>query len=135
MKTLLLFFLFLAILPLTACRPSPGPQATTAKLTLTLTPVRRTEFGSGTVTFTPTPKSGDANCKLVGDKPITCSANFSLGESVTLSVFADPQASSLESINGCTVTKCEGCRPGETTCQLTMDGDKSVAASFIGLLH
>src|SRR5258707_190634 len=130
MKLLILPFSLLFTLSCVACRPQP--RATSTKLTLTMTPVRRTEFGNGTITYAPTPKSGNASCKLVGDKPVTCTEDFTQGETVTLTVRPD-QTSTLDSINGCNVTKCEGCPPAVTTCQLTMNGDKSVTAPLIAL--
>lgn len=135
MKHLILFSLVL-ILSCASCNrgPSPGPQATTAKLTLTMIPIKRTEFGNGTITFTPTPKSGNSNCKLVGDQPISCTEDFTPGATVTLLVVPN-ETSDVDSISGCNVTKCEGCPPRATTCQLTMNGDKSVTAKLIGLMH
>ena len=138
MKGLILFISLLLIASCTACNhgPSPAPQATTAKLTLTMignTGRAPNGFGKGSVTLAPTPQSGDARCDLVGNNPITCTANFAPGATVTLTVL--PDESTLETINGCNVTKCEGCAPGATTCQLTMSGDKTVTAVLIGLIR
>ena len=136
MKALILFSLLLLILSCTVCNrgPSPAPQATTARLTLTMIPRRRTEFGNGTITLAPAPKSGNATCKLVGDQPITCTEDFPVGATVTLMVVPN-ETSDVESTNGCNVTKCEGCPPRATTCQLTMNGDRSVTTVLVGLLH
>jgi hypothetical protein len=90
-------------------------------------------FGKGAVTFSPAPQSGNAKCNLVGNDPITCTANFAPGAMVRLAVI--PEDSRLEKIDGCEVIKCEGCLPGETICQLTMNGDKSVTAVLIGNSH
>ena len=144
MKDMILFFSLLLIVSCTACNPgpqpapqaTPAPQGTTAKLTLTMignTGTAPHGFGKGTVTFAPTPQSGNANCNLIGNNPITCTANFAPGATVVLTVL--PNDSTLESINGCNRTACEGCPPGATTCQLTMNGDKSVNAVLVGLIH
>lgn len=128
---------FLLLASCGACnRPQPSPQSTTSKLTLTLignTGVAPSGFGKGVVEFSPGPQSGDSSCSLVGNSPITCTSSFAQGQMVVLSVL--PNESRLESIDGCTVTKCEGCQPGKTTCQLTMNGDKSVTVVFVGLIR
>jgi hypothetical protein len=137
MRDMILFFSLVLIVSCTACKPSPQPtpQATTAKLTLTMIGNTGAGFGKGIVTFAPTPQSGNAKCNLVGTDPLTCTATFAQAAEVTLSVLPNANdGSRLEKITGCNVTKCEGCAPGETTCQLTMNGDKSVTAVFIGAL-
>jgi len=121
----------------TACNRTvrPSPQTTTSRLTVTLignTGAAPFGFGKGRVKFSPVPQSGNASCELVGTNPTTCTAIFGQGETVVLTAF--PDASTLERIDGCTVTKCQGCSPGEATCQLTMNGDKSVTAVFVGLI-
>ena len=138
MKHMILFFSLLLIVSFTACNrtPQPVPQATTAKLTLTMignTGSAPAGFGKGAVTFSPVPQSGNAKCNLVGNNPITCTATFAPGALVRLAVL--PEDSRLEKIDGCEVIKCEGCLPGETICQLTMDRDRSVSAVLIGNSH
>src|SRR5215510_553748 len=122
MRVLILFSLFLLILSSTACNrvPSPIPQATTAKLTLTLIPIRSTEWGNGSVRLAPAPKSGNTTCKLVGEQSTTCAEDFTLGQEVTL-LFVPNETSNVQSTSGCDVTKCEGCPPRATTCRLTMN--------------
>ena len=137
MKPMILFFSLLLILSCIACNrsPQPVPQASTATLALTLSPLGNKgngPLGNGTVRLTPNPQSGNVNCQLVGNQPITCVEQFVRGATVILRV--SPEDSTLESINGCNVTKCEGCPLGVTTCQVTMDGDKGVSAVFIGLI-
>jgi len=138
MKHMILFFSLLLIFSFAACNrsPQPIPQATTAKLTLTMignTGLAPAGFGKGAVTFSPAPQSGNAKCNLVGNTPITCTANFAPGAMVRLAVL--PEDSRLEKMDGCEVIKCEGCPLGETICQLAMNGDKSVSAVLIGNFH
>lgn len=75
------------------------------------------ESGSGTVTSTPTGIAcSSANAE--------CSAPFATGMNVTLTATADA---------GSTFTGWSGgvCSGTSTTCQVTMDGDKTVTATFI----
>lgn len=133
-KSKTLFFSFLLVVSCTACKssPRPGPQAAAAKLALTLSPLgnRGLNPGYGMVTLTPAPQSGNADCTLVEGQnpPITCVAQYAQGATVRLRVI--PNHSIIETLNGCTIMQCEGCGPGESTCQVVMNGDQGVSVVF-----
>jgi|GEM_PF-5078671 len=132
MKIRILFFSLLLTVSCAACNrgPKPVPQGSTSKLTLTVSPLgnRGNNPGSGSVKLTPTPQSGNADCAVAGNQPITCVVEFAPGATVSLRVV--PDSSIIESLNGCNVTGCEGCPPGVTTCQVVMNRDQAVSVVF-----
>ncbi len=144
MKNLISIALLLLAVACAACKPAPGPEpkAATAKLTVVLNPACTNTIGHGTVTFTPAPQSLTGNCKLEVNNPVTCIAEFTQGQTVTIKETADPTTrpdggEPLSYVGG--FTGIAGCAnpglhvlPQEWSCQLTMNGDTQVSAIFCG---
>jgi len=147
MKTLIPIALLLLVVGCAACKPapSPGPKAATVKLSVVLTPTcinGNGPIGNGTVTFTPAPQSLTGNCKLEGNNPVTCIAEFTQGQNVSIKAIADPKTDHLHleplsyvggfmGIAGCANPGLH-VLPQDWSCQLTMNADTQVSAEFCG---
>jgi hypothetical protein len=147
MKSLLPILIIFSVMTGAACKHAggnaPNPNAATAKLSVLLNPScinGNGPIGHGKVEFTPAPQSLSGNCKLDSNTPVTCIAEFTLGQTVTIKAVADPKLPPNGSVPMSYVGGFKGipdcANPGanvlpqEWSCQMTLNGDPLISAVF-----
>jgi hypothetical protein len=125
----------LVLLAVFTCTAFKGCSGTSNSLTVNMDPKcthGNGPNGAGVVKLDPEPTTGD--CKLDSNNPVpvSCKTLYAPGKVVTLTAIPDPRPgpdghpiSTFEGFSG-----LPGCAPGAATCQITMDTNKDVTATF-----